>query len=199
VAADRPTSRRQSPPGQATYHHRSKVGGQPRTGLTVLSGFPRVRSLQFTDLQGRSGAGENFRRHGRVRRAADLCGCDERKETCFRRAPSSCHCRSASPRTTAAVARVSPTASREIGPALSRNSRADDRWVAAKSSGGRTTGRIRSGFNDSADTPKMSGTASPKMVSRIGNGTPIRGAEGVSATTPASRIGDSRTVDAGRA
>ena len=54
-------------------------------------------------------------------------------------------------------------------------------------------------FNGSADTPEMSGTASPKMVSRIGNGTPILGAKGVSTTMPASRIADNRTVDTKRA
>ena len=86
--------------------------------------------------------------------------------------------------TTATVARVSPTASTNTAPACSRNSVTVVRCVAAKSSGGRTTGRMSAGSKDSGLAGVTSARASPKIVSSTGCGTRTRSATGVSTMTP---------------
>ncbi len=102
--------------------------------------------------------------------------------------------RCATTATMPAVTVVRPTARTRIGRAFSRKSRAVARWVAANSSGGSTTGRIRSGSMRSAGTPGTSGTSRPNIVSSTGNGTRHRSASGVRTTIPASRAATSRTV-----
>lgn len=76
--------------------------------------------------------------------------------------------------TAAAVATTNPTARRAIGPQFSANCRHDVRRAAAYSSGGSTSGRIRSGGMWIFGANGISATTHPNTVIRIADATPIR-------------------------
>src|SRR3954454_2282208 len=96
--------------------------------------------------------------------------------------------------TRAAVPIVRPTARMRIARAAARSSLIEVAWVAAKSSGGSTRGRIKSGGRSGAGTPGRKPRAIPKTVSSTGCGTPIRSATGVRTTTPRTSKPNSTTA-----